>query len=385
MSKLKVDTVTDVAGTGAPNFDDGATIQGVAIASVNKMQYDATTGAKPSGEMLGGVWINTATDEFMMYAGGTTGWTKVTSANAAPAWTGHTAYVCGGAIGGGTTSAQDTIDYISMASAGNASDFGDLTVARSSAGALSGGGRVLIGGGASGGQQSSSPSLKNTIDYIVAGTASNATDFGDLTQARFQLLCGSTGTRGVWESGMSYYAGSYNTIDYVTILTAANAVDFGDSNYTHYDKMWAANGATLIGAGGRRNDNHVVMSQSSRLTMNTLGNSVGTSQLSLARFHGTGVSGETRALFCGGYYYTWGATDRIDYFVYATSANAVDFGNLIAPYLRHGGASNAVDGFLFGSDAAATDIKKITLMTPSNSTDFGDLTVGRTWSAASGA
>ena len=82
--------------------------------------------------------------------------------------------------------------------------------------------RGIFGGGYSG-------SYENTIDYVTISSPGNATDFGDLTVARRYLAATSNGTndRGIFGGG---YDGSarVNTIDYVTISTPGNATDFGD-------------------------------------------------------------------------------------------------------------------------------------------------------------
>ena len=81
----------------------------------------------------------------------------------------------------------------------------------------------MAGGGPSPGYKS------NTIDYITIATTGNATDFGDLTAANGQFSASCGGTRGLFNGG---YAASplsiHNVIDYVEILTTGNAIDFGD-------------------------------------------------------------------------------------------------------------------------------------------------------------
>jgi len=62
------------------------------------------------------------------------------------------------------------------------------------------------------------------MEYVTVATIGNATDFGDLTVGARGLDACSNDTRGV-------RCGGYNnqtTMDYWTMLTAANAVDFGD-------------------------------------------------------------------------------------------------------------------------------------------------------------
>jgi hypothetical protein len=64
----------------------------------------------------------------------------------------------------------------------------------------------------------------NIIEYVTTSTAGNVTDFGDLTVSRGELASCSNGTYGTWSGGSS----GNNTIDYVTIQTTGNASDFGD-------------------------------------------------------------------------------------------------------------------------------------------------------------
>jgi hypothetical protein len=72
------------------------------------------------------------------------------------------------------------IDFVTIASAGNSTDFGDLTILNSSLGATSSLLRGVFGGGFPG-------SLVNVIDYVTIASTGNATDFGDLTVARSSL------------------------------------------------------------------------------------------------------------------------------------------------------------------------------------------------------
>ena len=117
----------------------------------------------------------------------------------------------------------NTIDYITIATPGNATDFGDLTVNRQGVGATSDGSRGVFGGG------NQSADNLNTIDYITIATPGNATDFGDLTQSRGDLSATSDGSRGVFGGGATV-----NTIDYITIATPGNASDFGDLTQARY-------------------------------------------------------------------------------------------------------------------------------------------------------
>jgi hypothetical protein len=93
--------------------------------------------------------------------------------------------------GGNDGSVTVTIQTIQMDTTGNATDFGDLTVARSSLAACSSLTRGVFGGGGS----------SNVIDFVQFASAGNATDFGDLTVARVRLAGCSNATRGLFAGG----------------------------------------------------------------------------------------------------------------------------------------------------------------------------------------
>ena len=104
---------------------------------------------------------------------------------------------------------SNVIDYITIASTGNATDFGDATVTRDSPTGTSSATRGVTGGG------NASPANTNVIDYITIASTGNATDFGDLTSARNKLQSGSNKTRAVFAGGQT--PSIVNTIDYITI------------------------------------------------------------------------------------------------------------------------------------------------------------------------
>ena len=64
------------------------------------------------------------------------------------------------------------------------------------------------------------------MDFITIATTGNSTDFGDLTMARGRLGATSSPIRGIWGGGDQ--PAQVNTIDFVTIASTGNAVDFGD-------------------------------------------------------------------------------------------------------------------------------------------------------------
>ena len=126
-----------------------------------------------------------------------------------------------------TLQGVNSMSYIEIATTGNAMDFGDLTAARNDAQAVSNATRGLFGGG---GQDAPANDQTNLIDYITIATLGNAKEFGDLSYARQSHSACSSPTRGVWTNGYRYSpAGHVADMDYVQIATTGNAVDFGDS------------------------------------------------------------------------------------------------------------------------------------------------------------
>ena len=71
------------------------------------------------------------------------------------------------------------------------------------------------------------PSITNTIDYVTIASTGNAADFGDLIQTAAYHSCTSNGSRGIFAGG-DPTSTFLNTIQYVTISTTGNSSDFGD-------------------------------------------------------------------------------------------------------------------------------------------------------------
>ena len=128
----------------------------------------------------------------------------------------------------------NTLEYSTISTLGNAADFGDLT--------RSGVHSIMYSNAVRGVchasyQYPSSPNFMNTIDYVTIATLGNATDFGDSLLGGFGCG-GSSRTRGV--AGGGYFAnaptgetgGFTNIIDFVEIMTTGNASDFGDLTNT---------------------------------------------------------------------------------------------------------------------------------------------------------
>ena len=125
--------------------------------------------------------------------------------------------------GGSTVSYTDTMDYITIASLGNAISFGETDVVAAHGGSVCNSTRGVIANNFNG------SSATNTMEYITIATTGDAKDFGDLTRTEtylFRGCSGSNSTRGIFGGG--YNGGIKNIIDYITITSTGNAIDFGD-------------------------------------------------------------------------------------------------------------------------------------------------------------
>ena len=121
------------------------------------------------------------------------------------------------------------IDFITIATTGNSADFGQLSVSRPEAAGFSSPTRGICAGGY---PAPDGTTMSDVIDFITIATTGNATNFGDLTQARQAVSGASSQTRGVVAGGYVYGspAGTFNinTIDFITIASTGDALDFGD-------------------------------------------------------------------------------------------------------------------------------------------------------------
>ena len=219
-------------------------------------------------------------------------------------------------------------------------------------------------------------SSSNVIDYVDIATTGNAVDFGDLTAARASLCVGSVAstTRGLFVGG--YTNTTTNIIDYVTILTTGNATDFGDLT-----AVVLQGGAHSSRTRGLRMGGNGNLSSIDYVTIAATGNATSFGTLTLARAsHSVGSS--TRAIAIGGSDNVGTPVNNIDYVEIATLGNATDFGDVVRYAGNCGTASSNTRGviqagFLYSTSAIGTSMDYITIASTGNSTTFGEGTISR--------
>lgn len=276
------------------------------------------------------------------------------------------------ALFAGGAGPSNVIDYVDYVSLGNAIDFGDLSVSRTTAGACASSTRGVFGGGSTG-----ADSL--VIDYVTFVTLGNATNFGNLTVARSNLSgCGSS-TRGLFGGG---FAGAVsNVIDYITIASTGNAIDFGDLTVAKNNLGSCSSPVRGIWGGGNGGS---PTSAIDYVTIATLGNAASFGTLTVARDTLNGCSNAIHGLFMGG---STGGTNSqtvIDRIVIATLANAASFSSLSAGRRAAGCAASNVTAIAAGGVEVSTTVDtmdKVQISQFSATVDFGNLTVARAGSA----
>ena len=97
-----------------------------------------------------------------------------------------------GVFGGGSPSYVNTLNFITISTAGNAEDFGDMTTGHQSRAAFASATRGIFAGGYV-------PSGTSTaIDYVIISSKGGANDFGDTVISRQNCMGSSDSTRGIY-------------------------------------------------------------------------------------------------------------------------------------------------------------------------------------------
>ena len=290
-------------------------------------------------------------------------------------WYGSRGLFSGGYAAGNVT------QYITIASTGDASNFGSLgfgPYTRYNQSGGSGGGRAIV----TGGQDAGGPyqSSDEAVYYTIANTG-NASAYGDLTAAARQQTGMSNGTTLLLAGGGGYETG----IEYYTIASTADAQSWGTlccgQSGGRYSAAGCADATRGILAGGSGPDGQAgpFTNRIQYLSMESTGNASDFGDLTLARGHFAAVSNLTRGVFCGGYSPTntpsHGGHDKftMDYITIQSTGNATDFGDLTQKTQSPGATQSLVRGVIGGGYTPETGkMDYFTIDTTGNGTDFGN-------------
>ena len=273
-----------------------------------------------------------------------------------------------GIFSGGAPGPYNIIDYVTISTAGDAADFGDLsaTMAYLGPGPSSFTRGIVVSGG--------SPA-SNVIEYVTMASTGNSADFGDLTTTA-RGPCGvSNSVRGLF--GGRSNPGIQNIIDYITIATVGNATDFGDLSESRETMTAIKSPTRAIFAGGDPHGSPRDTDTMDFVEFLSLGTAVDFGNLTSGIAWPAGCSSSTRGVVMGGTDVP-AAVDVIQYVTIAAKSNITDFGDLLAGIYSGGGADNSVRGIHAGGVEPTNVIQYITIATTGDSADFGDLTQART-------
>jgi hypothetical protein len=286
--------------------------------------------------------------------------------------------VAGFTAGGDASPFSNVIDKFPFATDGNATDVGDLTQARGSPAGQS----SSISGYVSGGMTAPT-TFHNTIDKFSFTNNSNATDVGDLTQIRNGPTGQSSSISGYSSAGTNPSPTStlYNTIDKFLFATDSNAGDVGDLTVARSNPGSQSSPTSGYTSGGTSVNPPFTPTNTIDkfpFATDTNASDVGDLTESRAGMSG-GQSSSTNGYNSGGIIQPTGATNTIDKFPFAADTNASDVGDLTQTRRGVTGQSSTTFGYISGGFAPpfSNVIDKFPFSANSNATDVGDLTQGR--------
>ena len=194
------------------------------------------------------------------------------------------------AIGGNCCgTGEDNIQYFTIASTGNGTSFGNMTGNRYGQGSANNSTRAVIGGNRG---TAGSSSAQDSIEYITMGTSGSGSNFGSLTVDRAYTGAGAVGNRAVWAgSGGDDASSAVIAIDYVTITSTGNASDFGDMTLARAQQVDLPNNATRVAIAGGVNTSNSYISTIDYIVVGTTGNASDFGDLTSAKSFAAGTSG----------------------------------------------------------------------------------------------
>ena len=210
----------------------------------------------------------------------------------------------------------NNIDYITIASAGNAIDFGDTTYAAWGAGTFSSSTVGIVGGGTG---------PLNTMCYVTIATTGDALDFGDLSDQYRHTIGYASPTRGIMGTGDSPTV-MLSNFDAITIASTGNGIDFGDICYAARAVSACSNTTRGVWMGGYKNSPQggMVITEIDNTTIASGGQAIKFGTLPTARSHSRSASTNTRAVNGGGN----GSIKNVDSIEFASGGSTVAFSEL---------------------------------------------------------
>lgn len=352
MSTLKVNTIK---GNGtAVDLENG-----ILVGGASPTQNYTASGTEPSsGNANGDYWWDTGNDQLYQY------WD---SEFRAITTTPPSVYYGGRGVFGAGTDTNLTLDYITIATTGNATDFGDAWYLRESCGGASDGTKGFWYGGINSGNIVSNNGY--SITFATQGNATNTIGQVSYPLARGSMCCNADYI--IASGGQSgYNTNTSNAILRWSTASLGQAAAFGTMSTTRMGhSMWNDTSRYLTFSG---------TNSTADIAAGSFTSNAGASWIAQLTGNGsqpTGAAGdEIRAITFAG---TTGT--QLDTVVIQNNSNATSFGQLNTNFSKPGACTNATRIVFGGSSYGGTynHMSHVTIATTGNGSDFGDLTVAR--------
>ena len=263
------------------------------------------------------------------------------------------------------------MDYITIATTGNALDFGNLYVGVTNANGCGNSVRGLITNGWTDG---------NIIQYVTVASSGNAIEFGDRTHSTYGGQCVASDTRAVFCGGSGT-----NIFDYVEIATTGNAIDFGDGGTSSFYRGHAQSPTRGVLYAGQYSN--VYGSEVSTFIIATKGNTTPWGKAASGNHkYVVGNSNSVRGIFSmgAGHPTSNGVNDKqTESFELSSFGVGTDFGELAVRHNRPSAAGSQTRVVIAGgqntqpSGWQIATCESISIATRGSAEYFGDLTVAR--------
>jgi len=284
--------------------------------------------------------------------------------------------------GGLNPANSDVIDKFPFASDSNATDVGNLSLARQ---------RIAGASSASHGYSSGgyvAPTYRNTIDKFPFAANNNAGDIADLhTAVRGQA--GQNSTSDGYVTGGQDQPLYIDNMQKFSLSSDENATDIGE--LTDARRIGTGNSSTThgyhaggLGAGGVPSYHHI-----DKFPFSTDQSSTDIAELSASVYNmaSNGANSDSHGYVAGGYDNNpsggVGPVNIIQKYSHSTDTNGTDVGDLTSPIFGGTGQSSTSDGYQSGGQAPSMSnrIDKFPFSSDTNATDIADLTQARTGQA----
>ena len=343
MSELRINNITDRAGSSGPII---AGVSTVTSTSHMVMPSGPTEmrGGRGRGVFGGGSpsYVNTINFITISTTGNAEDFGDMTTGHQSRASfaSATRGLFAGGYVPSGTSTA---IDYVIISSKGGANDFGDTVITRQNPMGSSDATRGIYGG-----SRYSTTAVNNSslIEFVTMASTGSGSNFGNLITGRGAMGTCSSPTRGIFAGGgTSSPVVVSNSIEYVTIQTLGDSQDFGDLSGAALDPYGGVSSTTrglLSGIFPAVPATNII----EFITIATLGNATDFGDLTVARSGSAKMSNSVRGVFAkgrgGSSPYTYYNT--IDFVTIASTGNASDFGDATSAQWSTSGFSDAHGG-----------------------------------------